>query len=483
MSIQSDVVVVGAGPTGLMLAGDLAATGVSVTVLERRLGGSTLTRAFALHCRTLELFDMRGIADEVIAGGTPVDHLEMIGDAEINLALLPSRFPFMLLTPQYATEAVLARRAKALGAEIVQGAEFAGLRQDAHGVDVEVRMSAGGTRTYRAAYVVGADGANSAVRNALRLPFPGRAALRSVMLADVKLASPPARMPTARSVRAGIAFVAPLGDGWHRIIAWDRDKQMPASAPLTLEEVASLTRQAFGTDFGIGESRWLSRFQTDERQVPRYHVGRVVLAGDAAHVHSPAGGQGMNTGIQDAANLSWRLVNLLRGAGGPALLDGYQDERHPIGRQVVRDSGMMMRTALIHSPVVQRILRTAARTMLRLPGAAVGMAVRAGGLAVRYPAPRGGHRRVGSRVPDLLVTGPDGQPQRLFETLRGCAFVLVTPDPAGSDHRYGERLVTCQAGPESVTMLIRPDGYVAWAAENPGADELSAALQLWLGQG
>ncbi|MFD0549690.1 FAD-dependent monooxygenase [Streptomyces rectiviolaceus] len=390
MPETTEVLIVGAGPTGLMLAGDLAAAGVSVTVLERRTRKSVLTRAFAVHARTLELLDARGIADELVAGGARIDRLQMIGDAQLDLARLPSRFPFMLLTPQHETEALLAGRAEALGAEVVLGAEVTGLRQDADGVRVSVRRSDGTRPTFRARYAVGADGMNSVVRTALGLPFPGRAALRSVMLADVRL-SVPQQEPVANAVREGIAFVSPLGDGWHRVVAWDRGKQMPVEAALGLDDVRTITRKALGTDFGMHDPRWLSRFQTDERQVPRYRVGRVFLAGDAAHVHSPAGGQGMNTGLQDAANLAWRLAAAVRGQAPDGVLDAYEAERHPIGRSVIRDSGRMMRMALVHSPVVRTLVNAASRTAVRIPPLADRMAAKATGIAVAYPAPSGAH--------------------------------------------------------------------------------------------
>ncbi|GHB45227.1 FAD-dependent oxidoreductase [Streptomyces viridiviolaceus] len=476
----TEVLVVGAGPTGLMLAGDLAAAGVRVTVLERRARTSQLTRAFAVHARTLELLDARGVAGELVATGVRIGRLQMVGSAQLDLARLPSGFPYMLLTPQYETEAVLHGRAKALGADVVTGTEVTGLRQDADGVTLSVRRPDGTRGTLRAGYAVGADGMNSVVREALGLPFPGRAALRSVMLADVRLAAPQA-MPVANAVREGIAFVSPLGDGWHRVVAWDRGRQMPVDAPLTLDDVRTITLKALGTDFGMHDPRWLSRFQTDERQAPRYRLGRVFLAGDAAHVHSPAGGQGMNTGLQDAANLAWRLAAAVRGWAPEGLLDGYESERHPIGRTVIRDSGRMMRMALVHSPVVRAVVNAASHAAVAVPPLADRLAAKATGLSIAYPAPPGSHRLAGRRAPDLELARGPGDARRLYEALRSCRFVLVGRHAAPTG--WSGRLVTAApAGPEApATLLVRPDGYVAWASDGDDRDAVTAALRAWAG--
>ncbi|MFC9745688.1 FAD-dependent monooxygenase [Streptomyces niveus] len=479
MAETTDIAIVGAGPTGLMLAGDLAAAGVRVRVFERRAERSVLTRAFAVHARTLELLDARGVADELTASGVRIGKLQMVGDAQLDLARLPSRFPYMLLTPQYETEAALERRAKKLGADMVAGAEVTDVHQDADGVRLSVRRSDGTRQRVRAGYAVGADGMNSVVRAALGLPFPGRAALRSVMLADVKLAVPQPE-PVANAVRDGIAFVSPLGDGWHRVVAWDRDRQLPVEAPLDFDDVRMITRKALGTDFGMHDPRWLSRFQTDERQAPRYRVGRVFLAGDAAHVHSPAGGQGMNTGIQDAANLAWRLTAAVRGHAPDGLLDAYETERHPIGRSVIRDSGRMMRMALVHSPVVRALVNTASRAAVRIPPLAADLAAKATGIAISYPAPAGAHRLTGRRAPDVRLADGSGTGARLYEALRACDFVLVSRSEGMTG--WAGRLVTvAPATPRVPAMLVRPDGYVAWAGDHDDLAGLPAALRAWVG--
>ncbi|GGR14636.1 FAD-dependent monooxygenase [Streptomyces netropsis] len=477
----ADVLVIGAGPTGLLLAGDLAAAGVRVVLLERRARESNLTRAFAVHARTLEMLDARSVAEELLATGVFISSARLFGKARLDLSGLPSRFPGVLMTPQYETERVLEARAVKLGAEIRRGAEVVGLRQDADGVDVDVRTHTagepsgdapddGGTTTLRARYVVGADGVHSTVRQTLGIPFPGKSVLRSVMLADVRLAAPPRETPAFNSVAEGFSLVLPFGDGWYRIIAWERGSDLPADAPVELDDLRAVTRAAFGTDFGAHDARWTSRFHSDERQVPRYRDGRVFLAGDAAHVHSPAGGMGMNAGMQDAANLGWKLAAVLAGRADDALLDTYQDERHPVGALVLRLSGAILRMALTGSTVVRGLRRGAAVVIQHVPRVTRRPALLVSGLGIRYPAPPGAHPLTGTRAPDLpLVEVPDG-PTRLYEALRAGRYVRVLPRGAAPRDPVGERepdvITVRRTDARQESLLVRPDGYVAWASDD-----------------
>ncbi|MEV4924417.1 FAD-dependent monooxygenase [Streptomyces roseoverticillatus] len=462
----ADVLVVGAGPTGLLLAGDLAAAGLRVTLVEKRAQESNLTRAFAVHARTLETFDARGIAEALLATGTFMPGVRFFGRGGIDLTRLPSRFPGVLLTPQYETERVLEERALKAGVVVRRGAEVAGLRQDADGVDVELRTADGATETLRAAYAVGADGVRSAVRKALGLPFPGKSVLRSVMLADVRLTTEPPALPAFRSSGGGFAFLVPFGDGYHRVIAWTHGSDLPSTAPVDFEELKAVTRTVFGTDYGMHDPRWTSRFHSDERQVPRYRDGRVFLAGDAAHVHSPAGGLGMNTGLQDAANLSWKLAAVLKGTAPESLLDSYHDERHPVGRQVLRVSGAIVRGVLLTSPVTRRLRDAAAAAAVSLPFAADRGALVVSGIGIRYPAPPGAHPLTGRRAPDLPLAERAGEPTRLYEALRAGTHVRVLPRGAGAPPRQetGVTAVT-RADARPTTLLVRPDGYVAEARD------------------
>jgi len=461
MRAHSDVVIVGAGPTGLLLAGDLAAAGVSVTILERRpVHDANLTRAFAVHARTLEQLDARGIGDELAATGARVNALRLLGRVELDLSRLPSRYPYALITPQYETERVLAQRAAKHGVEIVRGTEVESLAQDADGVDVRTA-----TGTWRAAYLVGADGVRSTVRAALGAPFPGQSVVRSVMLADVRLANAPDDTVTVSATGDALAFVAPFGDGWYRIIAWDRAHQLPDDAPVDVDEVRAILQRTLGTDYGLHDPRWTSRFHSDERQVPQYRVGRVFLAGDAAHVHSPAGGQGMNTGLQDAANLGWKLAAAIKGWAGPGLLDTYHHERHPVGETVLRMSGGLLRLTTLR-PVVLPAARALIGLAVRVPALARRFAGLVSGIAIRYPRPAGAHRLVGRRAPDVRLS--DGG--RLYEALRDGRFVHVSTSAAGPNP---ERVRTVRPEVErGPSLLIRPDGYIAWAGNDADAADV-----------
>ncbi|ULR50676.1 FAD-dependent monooxygenase [Streptomyces deccanensis] len=501
------VIVVGAGPTGLLLAGDLAAAGVPVTLVEKREHRiSNLSRAFVAHARTLEQLDARGIADALEAKGRPLDRIALFGRLSVRLDTLPSRFNHLLVIPQYEVEKVLERRAVEAGVRFryetevtavhqgggVGGDPHGGVGGDPHGVTVDVRTADGATDRLTAAYVVGTDGHRSAVREAVGLPFPGKSVIRSVVLADVRLDEHPEEVLTANAVGDAFAFIAPFGDGYHRVIGWHRGRDVPDSEPLDLDEVREITRLALGRDYGMRDARWMSRFHCDERQAPAYRVGRVLLAGDAAHVHTPAGGQGMNTGLQDAANLGWKIAAVLGGHADPALLDSYEAERHPVGRAVLRSSGGIVRLAMAKSPwalALRAALTTFVNHVPPVRTRAIGQIT---GIGYRYPAPRGAHRLVGTRVPDVaLTTG------RLYESLRGGRFVLIGPRGADRTHavagapgadqppvlgaRKDRLTVAAWTSDRRTTVLVRPDGYVAWAAEDADDATVREALTEWLG--
>ncbi|MFC7892985.1 FAD-dependent monooxygenase [Streptomyces sp. NPDC057381] len=475
------VVVVGSGPTGLLLAGDLAAAGVPVTLVEKRPHRiSNLSRAFAVHARTLEQLDARGLADELEALGQPLERLGLFGRLTVDLAALPSRFNHVLVVPQYEVEKVLERRAAECGVEFRYETEATGLAQGPEDVTVQVRGPGGERESLRAAYAVGTDGMRSTVREAIGLPFPGRSVIRSVVLADVRLAERPGTLLTVNAVGDAFAFLAPFGDGYHRVIGWHRGRNVPDSEPLVLDEIKEITRLALGRDFGMHDARWMSRFHSDERQAPAYRVGRVFLAGDAAHVHTPAGGQGMNTGLQDAANLGWKLAAVLHGHADAGLLDTYQAERHPVGRSVLRSSGGLVRLAMAKRPWTLALRAGLTGVLDRVGPArrrAVGLIT---GIGYRYPAPRGAHRLTGARVPDVALAGGG----RLYEALRGGRFVLVVPEghAVGGGAARGDRLtVERWASGRRTALLVRPDGYAAWAADSVDGPAIEAALSAHVG--
>ena len=480
-----DVLVVGAGPTGLMLACELALAGVRARVLERRSEAPNITRAFAVHARTLELLDARGLADELLSRGVPVHEVAPVPGATLDLGELPSRYPMILITPQSGTERVLQARAEQLGVEIVRGAEVVGIRQDADGVTVELADELGGgaaRRTLRAGYVVGCDGAHSAVRRLLGVDFVGKQYQTHILLADVRLPRPPAEPMFARTNVEGAVIVVPFGDGWFRAIAWDRRReQAPLDEPVTLAEMRDAFVRIAGADFGMGQLRWSTRFLSERRQARHYRVGRVFLAGDAAHVHSPLGGQGMNTGIQDAMNLGWKLAVAVRGSAPPWLLDSYEGERHPVGASVLALTDAFNQLVLGHSAVRRALQRIVIRSILHFRRTRRAMAERISGIGIAYPRPsRETHPWVGRRMPDLDCVGA-----RLYELLREGRFVLVTTADMDTDAVDRPDIVHAVHAESTLppTVLVRPDGYIAWASNRPTTTaQISATLNHWCGR-
>ena len=484
-----DVAVVGAGPTGLALACELRLAGVSCRVLERRAEEPNLTRAFAVHARTLELLDARGLADELMPHGIAVAAVAPTPGARLDLGQLPSRYPMVLIVPQSGTEQLLATRAVKFGAEIIRGATVTGLTQDADGVRLELD-GPDGPDTLRAGYVVGADGAHSTVRRLIGVAFAGRQYQTHILLADVRLDRAPAETLFAASTPDGLVLFVPFGDGWFRAIAWDRRReQVPLTEPVTVTELRSSFRTIAGDDFGMGQPRWSTRFLSERRQAAAYRVGRVFLAGDAAHVHSPIGGQGMNTGIQDAMNLGWKLAADLGGWGPAGLLDSYQAERHPVGAMVLSMTDGLYRLVLARSRLGAAGRRLAIRNLLRVGPLRRQLAGRLSGLGISYPAPAGSHPLAGRRMPDLV----DGSGQRLYEALRAGRFVLAgvgagvgsaTVDAAVAVEPWSRRVVPFVAARSAAVpavVLVRPDGYVAWAGDRADDVELGAALRRWCG--
>ncbi len=472
-----NVIVVGAGPTGLTAAGDLARAGRSVVVLERRPAINPSSRAFATMARTLEVLDARGIADGLLARSHTAPGVTIFGGARIDLTHLESPYQFTMIAPQTDVDQAIGAYAVAQGADIRRGMAVVALDQDDHGVTVTARGET--EQRWRATYVIGADGAHSSVRGLLGVEFPGRTILSSVVLADIKLADGPTGGGlTLRSTRNEFAFLVPYdrhdSDGsWYRTMLWDRRNQLPDSAPVGHDEIATVLATAVGADLGVLEVGWKSRFHCDERQVEQYRHGRVFLAGDAAHVHSPMGGQGMNTGIQDAANLAWKLDAVLAGADD-SVLDSYHDERHPIGRRVLRQSGLMARGVTLHPRVARGLRNLLAPRILRIPRVRDAVAGSFAGTTLRYAHRPGESALVGTRATQIPLTQ-----DRLTQLQREPGFVLIrergAPAVDVTDLHQAQR---ADAGP---AVLVRPDGYIAWAGDSADASEWLAALSRWSG--
>ncbi|MDJ0409336.1 FAD-dependent oxidoreductase [Rhodococcoides fascians] len=465
---HSDLIVVGAGPAGCMLAGELARAGRSVTVLEKHDAPSPLSRAFGVHARTLEILDSRGLAADLLETGVHASGLKLWDGLSLDLGVLPSKFPYLLVTPQINVDSRLEEYARASGARILRGVTVTGVEQDADGVVVRGRAADGSAQEWTASYAAGADGVHSIVRTSLDLDFPGKELLRSIMLADVRLTDPPNGLINIGAGKDCFAFVAPFGDGWFRVIAWDRYDMADAAVPIDATRLRDLVCRAIGTDYGWTDVRWSTRFSCDERQVRHYRVGRVFLAGDAAHVHSPAGGQGMNTGIQDAMNLGWKLAAVLGGAD-QKILDTYHDERHPVGKLVLRSSGATIRMLLLRSATAQKLRDVVSARVLRRKRSVAKIAGMFSGVGIAYARNRGEHALVGTRA----VRIPLNQ-GTVTDRLRAQDFLLI-------GEKGCRRAGIARRSDDGPAVLVRPDGYIAWAGRSESA-EWQEVLQKWTGQ-
>ena len=478
------VVIAGGGPTGLMLAGELALSRVDVAIVERRESQALVgSRAGGLHSRTIELLDQRGIAERFLAQGKV---MQGAGFALITLDLsdFPTRHNYVLALTQNHIERLLADWISELEVPIYRGREVTGFAQDETGVDVALNDDS----RMRAQYLVVCDGGRSLIRKQAGIDFPGWDASISYLIAEVTMAEEPAW--GARPDEKGINAIAKLGDGKRARVVLNEGHVKQGDAP-TLDDLREALLAVYGSDFGVHDVTWLSRFSDAARQAARYRDRRVLLAGDAAHVHSPTGGQGLNIGVQDAVNLGWKLAQVVRGTSRESLLDTYQAERHPIAARVLKNT--LAQTALMRGDERTKALHERMSELLKLDEPRKRYAGMMSGLDIQYEL-GAGHPLLGRRIPDLeLIT--DGGPRRVFTLLHPARPVLLnlgdpdTLDIAGWADRV--RWVNAQyagvwelpvlgAVTPPCAVLIRPDGYVAWVGEGTDAG-LSDALSTWFG--
>lgn len=497
------VIVAGAGPSGLTLACELALAGIPCRVLERRAWRTNESRAFVLHARTMEMFDLRGQADRIAAYGRPVSHLRVGVDGSIDFTRLDSRFAHLTVLPQSVTEDVLETRARELGVEIVRQAELVDLAQDADSVVVRVAGPTGEWEE-RAAFVVGCDGAHSVVRQLAEIPFEGDTLELSALLADVRLRRPPVDdMLLLSSGRSGGMVAAAYADGWYRVACLDGTRPWTAG-PVDLDQLKEVMCEVTGHDLEPYAPRWISRFRLHERLARKYRSGRVLLAGDSAHLHSPLGGQGLNLGVQDAMNLGWKLAAVLTGRADPALLDTYEAERRPVAAKVINTTRWVTRVITSPHPVARLARRGALPRLLPL-GPVQRLAREAmSGMSVRYPASRGAGPLGGERVPDVDLRLADGARTRLHDLMHDGRFLLVDLGPYGASAaaagKWAGRVKAVVADLDLETdatvrqrlrgataFLVRPDGHTAWSTRAKSSEargaECRLALARWCGPG
>lgn len=472
------VVVVGAGPTGLMLAGELALAGAPVVVFERRPDHSLVgSRAAGMTPRTMEVLDQRGIADRFLAAGRVIDVGPGFAGLTMDLRGLPSRHSYVLGLLQYRVERLLVDWVTDLGVDIRYGCEVVAVKQDPHGVDATL----GDGTMMRGAYLVGCDGGRSSVRKSIGIKFPGWEASTSCLVADVEMT----RQPPWGLHRDGGHHSFFHFDGEDTVRVTVTEPDISATTEPTLADLRAALQAIRGTDYGIHRAAWISRFTDATRQAARYRDRRILLAGDAAHIHFPIGGQGLNTGIQDAVNLGWKLGRVAAGTSADQLLDTYHAERHPVGAQVLHTT--MAQTALNQSGPRTDALRDIMTDILAMEEPRARINAMLSGLDIRYDL-GDDNPLVGQRVPDLdLVI--EGSPLRLFTLLhQGHGFLLScsrTPtSPPTQDVRTIEaaappawRLPTVGQVPAPQALLVRPDGYIAWTDTSTGL--LADALDQW----
>ncbi|MFF9281842.1 FAD-dependent monooxygenase [Streptomyces griseosporeus] len=488
--MDASVVVVGAGPAGLMLAGELRLAGTDVTVLERHPRRTGESRGIGLTIGTMEVFDQRGL----LARLGPYDTSAMghFGGVPLDMSVLGRAHEAARTVPQSVTEEALESWARDLGADIRRGHEFVSYEDTGDGLTVTVRHP-GGEERLRTRYLVGCDGGRSSVRKAAGFDFPGTAATTEMLLADVRGVDLEPRM-TGRHVGGGFVMVAKLAGGIHRLIVGEHGiPPRRRTEPPAFAEVADLWKRLTGEDVSHAEPVWVSAFGNATRQVTEYRRGRVLLAGDSAHVHLPAGGQGMNTSVQDAHNLGWKLAAVLRGDAPEELLDTYHSERHEVGRALLANT--RAQSLLVLGGEEAQPLREVLAELIAYPEVTRHLAAKVSGLDIRYDVGGGTHPLLGRRLPHLPVTTANGATSSTALLRTGRGVLLDLEDNAvlrRRAHAWRDRvdIVTATPGPlpedsplaGTAAVLLRPDGYVAWAA--PGSHrDLNSALTRWFGPG
>ncbi|MEV0643665.1 rifampin monooxygenase [Phytomonospora sp. NPDC050363] len=472
---RTDVIVVGGGPTGMMLAAELRLRGVGVLVLEREPEPTEVVRALGMHARSIELMDQRGLLDRFLALGRthPLGGF-FAGILRPAPEGLDTTHPYVLGIPQPVTERLLTEHALALGAEIRRGRELTGLQQDDEGVAAEL---ADGTRL-RSRYLVGCDGGRSTVRKLLGVGFPGEASTAETLLGEMSLT---ADAETIAAVNAEVRKTqlrfgaGHLGEGVYRVVVPAAGIAEDRAAPPDFEEFKRRLLAVAGTDLGAHSPRWLSRFGDGTRLAERYRVGRVLLAGDAAHVHPPMGGQGLNLGVQDAFNLGWKLAAETTGRAPEGLLDSYHDERRRVAADVL-DTTRAQAVLIATEPGPQAVRRLMAELM-GFDEANRYLIEKIIGVAIRYDFGEG-HELLGRRLRDVELKGG----RRLFELLRDGRGLLLDRtgrlSVAGWEDRVGH---VADVGEEvdAPAVLLRPDGHVAWVGED--RLDLRGHLTRWFG--
>ncbi|MFF3561429.1 rifampin monooxygenase [Streptomyces sp. NPDC002574] len=475
-----DVIVAGGGPTGLMLAAELRLHGVHVVVLEKEPEPAGFVRALGLHVRSIEVLDQRGLLERFLPLGKQYAAGGLFAGFDMPWPdRLDTAHPYVLGISQPTTDRLLAERAAELGAEIRRGRELVGLSQDDQGVTAELADG----RRLRSRWLVGCDGGRSTVRRLLGVGFPGEPTRVETLLGEMEVTAPPEEVAAvvAEVRRTQKRFgVGPFGGGVYRVVVPAAGVAGDRSVPPTLEEVKQQLRAVAGTDFGVHSPRRLSRFGDATRQAERYRTGRVLLAGDAAHIHPPTGGQGLNLGIQDAFNLGWKLAAEVNGWAPDGLLDSYHTERHPVAADVLENTRAQME--LMNTGPGPRSVRRLLSELVRFEDVNRHLIEKITAIGIRYDVGEG-HRLLGRRLRDVPL-----KQGRLYALMHGGRGLLLDRtgrlSVAGWADRVDHVVDAVDAGDageelDVPAVLLRPDGHVVWAGEDQA--DLLGRLPRWFG--
>jgi 2-polyprenyl-6-methoxyphenol hydroxylase-like FAD-dependent oxidoreductase len=471
--MDTDVIVAGGGPTGLMLASELRLHGVHVLVLEKDAEPTRVVRSLGMHARSVEIMDQRGLLERFLALGQQHPVGGFFAGIAKSSPELDTAHPYTLGIPQTITDRLLAEHATEVGVEVRRGCELVGLSQDHHGVTVEL---ADGTQL-RSRYLVGSDGGRSTVRKLLGVDFPGEPTRVETLLGEMELTALPETINTvmAEVRKTQLRFGAmPLDGGAYRVVVPAAGVTEDRAVPPTLDELKQQMLAVAGTDFGAHSPRWLSRFGDATRQAERYRVGRVLLAGDAAHVHPPAGGQGLNLGIHDAFNLGWKLAAAVNGWAPDGLLDTYHTERHPVAADVLSNTRAQMELMALE-PGPQAVRRLVSELMqFEVVNRYLTEKIHA--IGVRYDF-GDGHELLGRRMRDVAL-----KHGRLYELMHGGRGLLLDQTGRLSVAGWADRVdhvVDISEELDLPAALLRPDGHVAWVGEDQR--DLLSQLPRWFG--
>ena len=494
---SEQILVVGAGPVGMTLALALRRQGLAVRIVDKAVVRTDKSKAVVLWPRTLELLDIQGCAQVFVDAGTQAAGTRIISAGhelvQVHFSKVHSAYPFALLIPQSETERLLEQQLAAAGVQVEREVELLSFSDDGAQVHACLRHADGREETAVAAWLAACDGAHSTVRHALGLAFDGDTLDSGWVLADVQVDGElRSEEMTICWQPAGVLGFFPLGGRRFRVIAETGPSADTPDAPPTLAQVQALMDERGPPGLRAHDAVWLSNFRINERKISDYRHGRVFLAGDAAHVHSPAGGQGMNTGMQDVLNLAWKLALVQRGLAAPSLLDSYSPERSAIGDQVLRSTGRMTRAALLRNPLLRELRDLAAATLSRVPAIQQRLVEQLAELDLHYAhsplsaTPHGAsrHPEAGARAPDVAVTASGGSPTRLHVLLGGGGFVLLStgmtaPELPAALQALATPAIAADADGYAPGhhYLVRPDGYLALST--PGDDPSAIFDWLW----